>query len=63
MYNHLDERSGLKTPLIADDVYEIIMKNVKSFDTAIKVVLQSPWRKDVARKKRHRRSVCSIALI
>jgi len=26
MYNHFNEKSGLKAPLIADDVYEIIMK-------------------------------------
>lgn len=26
MYAHVNERSGLKAPLIADDVYEIIMK-------------------------------------
>lgn len=26
MYNHYSERSGQKAPLIADDVYEIIMK-------------------------------------
>lgn len=26
MYNHYNERSGLKAPLIADDIYEIIMK-------------------------------------
>lgn len=26
MYNHFNERSGLKSPLIADDVYELIMK-------------------------------------
>lgn len=26
MYNHVSERSGLMAPLIADDVYEIIMK-------------------------------------
>lgn len=26
MYNHVDERSGLRAPLIADDVYEIIIK-------------------------------------
>lgn len=26
MYYHFDERSGLKAPLIADDVYEIIMQ-------------------------------------
>lgn len=26
MYMHYDERSGLLAPLIADDVYEIIMK-------------------------------------
>lgn len=26
MHNHFNVRSGLKAPLIADDVYEIIMK-------------------------------------
>jgi hypothetical protein len=26
MYTHVNERSGLMSPLIADDVYEIIMK-------------------------------------
>lgn len=26
MYNHVNERSGQKAPLVADDVYEIIMK-------------------------------------
>lgn len=26
MYNHFNERSGLKAPLIAPDVYEIIMR-------------------------------------
>lgn len=26
MYAHYDERSGQKAPLIADDVYDIIMK-------------------------------------
>lgn len=26
MYTHVSERSGLKAPLIADDVYEIIIK-------------------------------------
>jgi len=26
MYYHINEKSGLKAPLIADDVYEIIMK-------------------------------------
>ncbi|KAH9800787.1 Rac-like GTP-binding protein ARAC7 [Citrus sinensis] len=40
-------------------------QNVKAvFDTAIKVVLQPPRRKEMmARKKRHRRSSCSIACI
>lgn len=28
MYSHVSERSGLEAPLIADDVYEIIMKVV-----------------------------------
>ncbi|KAJ7969586.1 Rac-like GTP-binding protein [Quillaja saponaria] len=37
-------------------------QNVKAvFDTAIKVVLQPPRKKEMARKKRHRRSGCSIA--
>ncbi|XP_018465697.1 ribonucleoside-diphosphate reductase large subunit-like [Raphanus sativus] len=27
MYGHVNERSGLATPLIADNVLEIIMKN------------------------------------
>lgn len=26
MYNHVDKRSGLKAPLIADDVYVIIQE-------------------------------------
>lgn len=26
MYDHFDERSGQKAPLIAEDVYDIIMK-------------------------------------
>lgn len=28
MYNHFNHRSGKKAPLIADDVYEIIIKVV-----------------------------------
>ncbi|KAF2284321.1 hypothetical protein GH714_020454 [Hevea brasiliensis] len=35
MYNHFNERSGLKAPLIADDVYEIIMKNAACLDSEI----------------------------
>ncbi|KAG6662230.1 hypothetical protein I3843_03G212000 [Carya illinoinensis] len=39
-------------------------QNVKAvFDTAIKVVLQPPRRREMARKKRHRRSGCTIATI
>ncbi|XP_065851494.1 rac-like GTP-binding protein ARAC7 isoform X2 [Euphorbia lathyris] len=39
-------------------------QNVKAvFDTAIKVVLQPPRRKEVARKKRRRSSGCAIASI
>ncbi|ONK57244.1 uncharacterized protein A4U43_C10F18080 [Asparagus officinalis] len=30
MYHHYNERSGLEAPLIADDVYEIIMKGLKT---------------------------------
>ncbi|XP_022843280.1 ribonucleoside-diphosphate reductase large subunit-like [Olea europaea var. sylvestris] len=35
MYNHVSERSGLQAPLIADDVYEIIMKNSARLDSEI----------------------------
>ncbi|CAI9109128.1 OLC1v1008889C2 [Oldenlandia corymbosa var. corymbosa] len=35
MYAHVSERSGLKAPLIADDVYEIIMKNASRLDSEI----------------------------
>ncbi|RWR90059.1 ribonucleoside-diphosphate reductase large subunit [Cinnamomum micranthum f. kanehirae] len=35
MYYHFDERSALKAPLIADDVYEIIMKNAARLDSEI----------------------------
>ncbi|XP_020693424.1 ribonucleoside-diphosphate reductase large subunit [Dendrobium catenatum] len=35
MYNHFNERSGQKAPLISDDVYEIIMKNATRVDSEI----------------------------
>ncbi|OVA00236.1 Ribonucleotide reductase large subunit [Macleaya cordata] len=35
MYKHVNEGSGLKAPLIADDVYEIIMKNAELLDSEI----------------------------
>uniref|UniRef100_J3LI42 Ribonucleoside-diphosphate reductase n=1 Tax=Oryza brachyantha TaxID=4533 RepID=J3LI42_ORYBR len=35
MYMHYDERSGLMAPLIADGVYEIIMKNATRLDSEI----------------------------
>ncbi|XP_051191876.1 ribonucleoside-diphosphate reductase large subunit isoform X2 [Lolium perenne] len=35
MYTHVNERSGLMSPLIADDVYEIIMKNATRLDSEI----------------------------
>ncbi|KAB1200518.1 Ribonucleoside-diphosphate reductase large subunit [Morella rubra] len=35
MYNHFNEKSGQKAPLIADDVYEIIMKNAARLDSEI----------------------------
>lgn len=35
MYTHVSERSGRKAPLIADDVYEIIMKNSVRLDSEI----------------------------
>ncbi|XP_071735448.1 ribonucleoside-diphosphate reductase large subunit-like [Rutidosis leptorrhynchoides] len=35
MYNHVSERSGQKAALIADDVYEIIMKHAARLDSEI----------------------------
>ncbi|KAG7027121.1 Ribonucleoside-diphosphate reductase large subunit [Cucurbita argyrosperma subsp. argyrosperma] len=35
MYNHVSERSGQKASLIADDVYEVIMKNAARLDSEI----------------------------
>ncbi|XP_058089272.1 ribonucleoside-diphosphate reductase large subunit-like isoform X2 [Magnolia sinica] len=35
MYNHFTERSGQAAPLVADDVYEIIMKNASLLDSEI----------------------------
>ncbi|KAJ6821659.1 ribonucleoside-diphosphate reductase large subunit-like [Iris pallida] len=35
MYNHVNERSGLEAPLIAEDVYEIITKNAARLDSEI----------------------------
>ncbi|KAE9462838.1 hypothetical protein C3L33_05258, partial [Rhododendron williamsianum] len=44
-----------------EDVVDVFVINVKAvFDTAIKVVLQPPRRKEVARKRRQRRSGCSV---
>jgi len=31
MRNHFSERSGMKAPLIADDIYEIIIKVIIFF--------------------------------
>ncbi|MCO5553900.1 hypothetical protein L7F22_007426 [Adiantum nelumboides] len=35
MYNHVNEKSGLKSPLIADDVFDIVMKNAHRLDSEI----------------------------
>ncbi|XP_078428428.1 ribonucleotide reductase 1 isoform X2 [Wolffia australiana] len=35
MHNHVSERSGMKAALVADDVYEIIMKNADLLDSEI----------------------------
>ncbi|OEL26890.1 Ribonucleoside-diphosphate reductase large chain [Dichanthelium oligosanthes] len=35
LYMHYDERSGLMAPMIADDVYEIVMKNAAHLDREI----------------------------
>uniref|UniRef100_A0A1D1XTJ6 Ribonucleoside-diphosphate reductase n=1 Tax=Anthurium amnicola TaxID=1678845 RepID=A0A1D1XTJ6_9ARAE len=36
MYSHVNERSGLKASLVADDVYEIIIKNSARLDSEIR---------------------------
>ncbi|KAI5078500.1 hypothetical protein GOP47_0006171 [Adiantum capillus-veneris] len=35
MYTHVNVKSGLKAPLIADDVYDIVMKNANRLDSEI----------------------------
>ena len=35
MYNYVEPKTGLKAPLIADDVYEAIMKNADKLNSAI----------------------------
>lgn len=35
MYNHFNERSGQRAPLISDDVYEIIKKNATRIDSEL----------------------------
>ena len=35
LYNYVDPKTGLKAPMIADDVYEIIMSNSKDIDSQI----------------------------
>jgi len=35
LYNYVDPRTGMKAPMIADDVYEIIMNNSKDIDSQI----------------------------
>ncbi|KAI0497218.1 hypothetical protein KFK09_020440 [Dendrobium nobile] len=35
MYHHVSQKSGQKAPLIADDVYEIVMKNAACLDSEI----------------------------
>lgn len=44
MYNHYNERSGLKAPLIADDVYDIIMKVQYDFLNWWFFYIQFRWR-------------------
>lgn len=44
MYSHVSERSGLDAPLIADDVYEIIMKVVVlSLGFLVLCIIASFW--------------------
>jgi len=35
LYNYVDPKTGKKAPLLADDVYEIIMKNAQELDSTI----------------------------
>jgi ribonucleoside-diphosphate reductase alpha chain len=35
LYNYVDPRTGIKAPMIADDVYEIIVNNAKDIDSQI----------------------------
>jgi ribonucleoside-diphosphate reductase alpha chain len=35
LYNYIDTKTGLKAPMIADDVYEIIVKNSREIDSQI----------------------------
>lgn len=35
LYSYVDQKTGLKAPMIADDVYEIVMKNAKDIDSQI----------------------------
>jgi ribonucleoside-diphosphate reductase alpha chain len=35
LYNYIDSKTGMKAPLIADDVYEIVMKNSRDIDSQI----------------------------
>uniref|UniRef100_A0A0E0DXN3 Ribonucleoside-diphosphate reductase n=1 Tax=Oryza meridionalis TaxID=40149 RepID=A0A0E0DXN3_9ORYZ len=35
MYGHFNERSGLNAPLVAHDIYEVIMKNASRLDSEI----------------------------
>ena len=35
LYNYIDPKTGKKAPLLADDVYEIIMKNAQELDSTI----------------------------
>jgi ribonucleoside-diphosphate reductase alpha chain len=35
LYNYVDPKTGLKAPMIADDVYEIIINNAKDIDSQV----------------------------
>ncbi|XP_042398079.1 ribonucleoside-diphosphate reductase large subunit-like [Zingiber officinale] len=35
MYNHINERSGQEAPLIADDIFQIVIKNAERLDNEI----------------------------
>ena len=38
MYNYVNKKSGKVAPLIADDIYEIIMEVISTFHSSLAIV-------------------------